>query len=78
MHGVVRWRIKDLVAWLYDEFGLSVAESTVRRALKDMGIVKLSARPRHHGQNEHALEAFNKVSPWNSRPSEPVWVRRHR
>lgn len=78
VHGVVRWRIKDLVAWLHEELGVNVAESTVRGALKDMGFVKLTARPRHHGQNEHALEAFKKVSPQNSRPSEPVWVRRHR
>ncbi len=78
VHGVVRWRIKDLVAWLHEELGVNVAESTVRGALKDMGFVKLTARPCHHGQNEHALEAFKKVSPQNSRPSEPVWVRRHR
>lgn len=62
VHGVVRWRIKDLVQWLHEEFGLSVADSTVRAALKDMGFVKLSARPRHYAQNEHALEAFKKTS----------------
>jgi transposase len=68
VHGVVRWRIKDLVLWLYEEFGLSVAESTVRGALKDMGFVKLSARPRHYAQNQYALEAFKKTSP-------PRWKR---
>ena len=78
VHGVVRWRIKDLVAWLHEEFGISVCENTVSGALKDMGFVKLTARPRHHGQNEHALEAFKKASPRNSKPFEPVWVRKHR
>jgi len=63
VHGVVRWRIKDLVHWLYEEFGVSVAETTVRDALKRMGYVKLSARPRHHAQNEYALAAFKKTSP---------------
>ena len=63
VHGVVRWRIKDLVQWLYEEFGLSVSESTVRGTLKKMGFVRLSARPRHHAQNEYALEAFKKTSP---------------
>jgi transposase len=63
VHGVVRWRIKDLVQWLYEEFGLSVSESTVRGALKKMGFVRLSARPRHYAQNEYALEAFKKTSP---------------
>ena len=57
VHGVVRWRIKDLVQWLYEEFDLSVSESTVRGALKKMGFVRLSARPRHHAQNQYALEA---------------------
>ncbi|WP_350196952.1 helix-turn-helix domain-containing protein [Roseibium album] len=75
---MVRWRIKDLVVWLHEGFGLSGAESTMRGALKGMGFVKLTARPRHHGQNEHALAAFKKASPQNSRLSEPVWVRRHR
>lgn len=78
VHGVVRWRIKDLVAWLHEEFGVSVCETTVSGALKDMGFVKLTARPRHHGQNEHALEAFKKTSLRNSRLSETVWVRKHR
>lgn len=78
VHGVVRWRIKDLVAWLHEEFGVSVCEATVSGALKGMGFVKLTARPRHHGQNEYALEAFKKASRRNSKPSEPVWVRKHR
>ena len=71
VHGVVRWRIKDLVQWLYEEFDLSVSESTVRGALKKMGFVRLSARPRHHAQNEYALEAFKKTSP-------PRWRRSKR
>jgi len=77
VHGVVRWRIKDLVAWLHEEFGVSVCETTVSGALKSMGFVKLTARPRHHGQNEHALVAFKKASLRNSRPSELVWGRKH-
>ena len=63
VHGVVRWRIIDLVQWLRDEFGLVVCETTVRKALKEMGFAKLSARPRHHAQNELALSAFKKTSP---------------
>jgi transposase len=66
IHGVVRWRIKDLVWWLHEEFAVSVDETTVGRALKDMGYVKLTARPRHHAQNEHAMEAFKKTSPAKS------------
>ncbi|MBG6206262.1 transposase [Labrenzia sp. EL_126] len=78
VHGVVRWRIKDLVAWLHEEYGVSVCETTVSAALKELGFVKLTARPRHHGQNDHALEAFKKVSQVSSTLSEPAWVRKHR
>src|SRR5215213_8951382 len=33
VHGVVRWRRKDLARWLFEEFQLSVDETTVGRAL---------------------------------------------
>ena len=60
IHGVVRWRLIDLVQWLYDEFAVSLDVTTVGRELKKLGYVKLTARPRHHAQNELALEAFKK------------------
>jgi transposase len=60
IHGVVRWRLADLVGWLGTEFGVSLDETTVGRELKKLGYVKLSARPRHHAQNEDAMEAFKK------------------
>ena len=63
IHGVVRWRRKDLVAWLHEEFGLVVGETTLGRELRAMGYRRLTARPRHHAQNEFALEAFKKTSP---------------
>lgn len=28
-HGVVRWRLIDLMQWLYDEYGLSVSKQTL-------------------------------------------------
>ena len=68
IHGVVRWRLKDLVQWLWDEFGVSLDESTVSRELKALGFVKISARPRHRAQNELVREDFKKLSP-------PRWQR---
>jgi len=62
VHGVVRWRIVDLIAWVYDEFGISMSEATMSRELRGLNLRKLSARPRHHAQNEFALEAFKKTS----------------
>jgi len=69
IHGVVRWRLVDLVQWLHDEFAVSLDETTVGRELKKLGYVKLTARPCHHAQNEHALEAFKKGA------SLPSWQR---
>ena len=65
VHGVVRWRLIDLVAWVWDEFGISLSESTMSRQLRALGFSKVSARPRHYAQNEYALEAFKKTSPPN-------------
>ena len=48
IHGVVRWRVVDLVQWLSDEFKVSVSKQTLSRELRGMGYRRLSARPRHH------------------------------
>jgi transposase len=55
--GVVRWRLFDLVGWIYDEWGISIAENSLSRIVRDLGYRKLSARPKHHGQNNQATTA---------------------
>jgi transposase len=60
--GVVRWRLIDLVQWLWDAFRVSVSAATVGRELRALGFRKLSARPRHYAQDPEAAEAFKKVS----------------
>lgn len=72
IHGVVRWRRKDLARWIFEEFAISLDETTVGRELKALGFAKLSARPRHYAQNEFEVDAFRKASRpnwWPSRPS---------
>lgn len=71
IHGVVRWRRKDLALWIFEEFGISLEESSVGRELRALGFRKISARPRHKGQNEFAIEAFKKTSPPSWRRSAP-------
>ncbi len=71
VHGVVRWRRKDLVQWIFEEFAISLDETTVGRELKALGFAKLSARPRHYAQNEFEVEAFKKASRPSWRPSRP-------
>ncbi|QEL26600.1 winged helix-turn-helix domain-containing protein [Bosea sp. F3-2] len=36
-HGVVRWRIIDLVQWVWEEFAISVSEQTMSRELRTIG-----------------------------------------
>jgi transposase len=67
IHGVVRWRLKDLAQWIWEEFRISVSETTIGRELKALGFRKLSARPRHYAQNEAAMEHFKKHCPPNWR-----------
>jgi transposase len=71
IHGVVRWRLKDLVQWIYDEFAITLKRDAVSRELKAMGFRKITARPRHYAQNELAVEAFKKVSRTSWQRSKP-------
>jgi transposase len=69
IHDVVRWRRKDLVRWIFEEFGIEIDETTVGRELRALGFAKLSARPRHHAQNEFEVEDFKKASRPSWQPS---------
>lgn len=62
-HGVVRWRLIDLVQWVWDAFAISISKQTLSRELRAMGYRKLSARPRHHAQDADAIPTFKKTSP---------------
>ena len=46
VHGVVRWRRCDLAEWLQEQFGVSLAETTVGRELRRMGATPSSPRAR--------------------------------
>lgn len=63
LDGVVRLRLVDLAQWVWERFGVSVSRQTLGRELRRMGYRKLSARPRHYGQDPDAQEAFKKSSP---------------
>ena len=61
VHGVVRWRACDLIMRLHEEFGLSVSDDTIYRALKDLGFSHVSARPKAYRQDPDAMAAFKKL-----------------
>ena len=71
VHGVVRWRLVDLIQWLWEEFRVPISKQTLSREMRALGYRKLSARPRHHEKNEAEVRAFKK-------PSPPVWRRLRR
>ncbi len=69
-HGVVRWRLVDLVQWVWEEFRIRISVQTLSRELRALGYRKLSARPRHYAQDADAMAAFKKSSPpsWRRSP----------
>src|SRR5213076_3071667 len=55
VHSVVRWWACDLIMRLHEEFGLSVSDDTIYRALKELGFAHVSARPKAYKQNVEAM-----------------------
>ncbi len=78
VHGVVRWRACDLIMRLHEEFGLSVSDDTIYRALKGLGFSHVSARPKAYKQDPDAMEAFKKTLPYAWRKSAQNSRRAHR
>ncbi len=68
VHGVVRWRLIDLIQGIWEEFRITTAKQTLSRELRALGYRKLSARPRHYAKSEAVVAAFKKTSP-------PAWRR---
>ena len=60
VHGVVRWRLVDLVQWVFDEFQITISKQTLSRELRALGYRKLSARPRHYARSEAKVSAFKR------------------
>ena len=77
IHCVVRWRACDLIM-RHEEFGFSVSDDTIYRALNQLGFSHLSARPRAYKQDAEAIEAFKKSSTIASRTSGRAYRRARR
>ena len=60
VHGVVRWRLVDLIGWLWEEFRVTISKQTLSREVRALGYRKLSARPRHHAKSEAEVSAFRR------------------
>jgi transposase len=80
LDGVVRWRLVDLVQWVWEgkplsaigprtmASAVSISRQALGNELRAMGFRKLSARPRHYGQDPEAIEKFKE-------PFQPSWMR---
>jgi transposase len=59
IHGVVRWRLIDLAQWLYDEFAVSLDETTISPELKKLGYVSdLATMPRTNMPWKHSKKGL--------------------
>ncbi|HBK92952.1 MAG TPA: hypothetical protein DDZ68_14895 [Parvularcula sp.] len=72
-HGVVRWRLIDLIGWLSDEFGVSLSEATMSRDMRALGFRKLSARLRRQALRGQ----FSNGDGLPRKPMESLEVRPH-
>jgi transposase len=59
--GVVRWRRIDLKRVIAACFAVDYHERYVGTLLKELGLSRMSARPRHPGQNAETIEVFKKT-----------------
>jgi len=61
-HGVVRWRLRDLCAWVEKRFGVSYHEQGLSKLIKRLGFRRISARPQHPKSDPEIQAAFKKTS----------------
>lgn len=62
VHGVVRWRRVDLQRVIGERFGIDYHERTIGKLLKELGFSRISARPRHPGQDARVIAEYKKTS----------------
>ncbi len=63
LDGVVRWRLVDLVQWLWQERRILLSRQVLGRELQAMGYRKLTVRPKHHAQDSQSIEELGKNPP---------------
>ena len=61
IQGVVRWRACDLIVRLQEEFGLTVSDDTIYRAVKDLGFSHAGVRSKslHTARRRHGAVQKN-------------------
>ena len=54
VHGVMRWRPKDLAQWIYEELAITLDESTVGQELRAVGFLRGGCPRTLHTTGHHA------------------------
>ena len=57
IHEVVRWRLADLAHWIWEEFGISLSETTVGRELRALGYLACGVTDMRKGITGLAAQA---------------------
>ena len=69
VHGVVRWRRRDLQKLIEERFGVAYKERAISNLLADLGYSRVSGRPQHPAQDRRVIDAFKKTSRAPLRPT---------
>ena len=78
VHGVVRWRLVDLLRWLRDEFDVSLSRQTLGRELRRLGLRQALRPPAGSRAGPGGIGGVQKTFPSSWRPSAPGCPRRLR
>ena len=62
-HGIVRWRLSDLLQVIKARYGVHLAERSVGSLLGRLGFAHISVRPHNPAQDPVAIEAQKNVWP---------------
>ena len=57
-----RWRVIDLVQWVWEKFGVRITKQTLRRELRALGFRKRFSPAPHSGEDEDRHRARGKPS----------------
>jgi transposase len=62
VRGVVRWRLADLMRFVWYGYQSNFSKQTISREVRALDFRELSVWRRHHAKSEAAVAAFKKIS----------------
>jgi transposase len=65
IHGVVRWRLVDLIQWLWEEFRITIAKQTLIPSPGDQNLWAQSLRPMDMMSQGRSVSLFQASQQWS-------------